>query len=60
MGLPICRICEREVEQVIECLYCASPFCKECGSFTQEVCKLCQEQIAMIKRMKRRMGRELG
>lgn len=60
VGLGVCRICGRDAEKLIECLHCAAPFCKECGDVSQEVCSQCQEQITMKKRMKRRMGRELG
>jgi len=39
--MPICIICEEEVEEVARCNMCGLTFCAECGNTDAKLCTYC-------------------
>jgi len=42
--MPICDICEEEVDKVYKCETCGAEFCETCGSVSQMLCEYCSEE----------------
>jgi len=41
--MPLCEICEKEVETVYTCEICETEFCSECGSVKEKICFYCTD-----------------
>lgn len=39
--MPICTMCEDEVEEVTRCNMCGLTFCAECGNADNKLCTYC-------------------
>ena len=39
--MPICTVCEEEVEEVTKCTMCGLTFCAECGNPDVKLCTYC-------------------
>ena len=39
--MPICTVCEEEVEEVTKCTMCGLNFCAECGNPDVKLCTYC-------------------
>ena len=42
--MPVCEICDKDVEIVYDCGKCDILFCSECGSVKEGICRLCREE----------------
>ena len=43
-NMPFCSICEKDVEQTIECIVCGEKFCPECGKSKEKLCLYCNNE----------------
>lgn len=45
--MPICEICDREVDNVSECSQCNTQFCEFCGDNEKRLCDSCRERDSL-------------
>ena len=42
--MPICEICNKEVEETITCSQCEAEFCEFCGDESRSLCDVCRQR----------------
>ena len=42
--MPVCDVCEEEVEKVYTCRDCEARFCEDCGNPREMLCTWCIEE----------------
>lgn len=42
--MPLCGICDREVDDTNECEGCGQEFCEHCGDQVRKVCDVCRQR----------------
>jgi len=42
--MPVCGICEEDVDKVYTCKECDTAFCEDCGDIKKRLCMYCVEE----------------